>query len=105
MFDETFIHWAENKTDEHARDPVLRRRAAADQPRDHRLNNWFKSTFIRASQTENMAGDNVGWLNRIFSFAYYLRVPGKALKRRNRTLYYVVKWLIVIGLVYLIFFS
>ena len=32
MFDETYIHWAENKTDVDARDPVLRRRAAADQP-------------------------------------------------------------------------
>ena len=88
-----------------ARDPVLRRRAAADQPRDDRVNKWYKNTFIRASQTENIAGDHVGWLNRIFSLVYYLRVPGKALKQRYRALYYVVKWLLLIGLVYWIFFS
>ena len=32
MFDETFIHWAENKTGRDAAHPVLRRRAAADEP-------------------------------------------------------------------------
>jgi hypothetical protein len=35
---------------------------------------------------------------------YYLRVPGKALKHRFRGLYYVVKWALLIGLVYWIFF-
>ena len=44
----------------------------------------MERTFVRASQTENVPGDKVGLLNRIFGFAYYLRYPGKALKRRNK---------------------
>ncbi len=105
MFDETFIHWAENKTDQ----PRVILFCDVERPLTNRVitgfNKWYKNTFIRAAQTENMAGDHVGWLNRIFSVVYYLRVPGKALKKRNRTLYYVVKWLVVIGLVYAIFFT
>jgi len=104
MFDETFIHWAENKTDQtrvilfcDVERPLTSRVMTA-------INKWYKRTFIRASQTENIEGDRIGWLNRIFSVVYYLRVPGKALKRRSRKLYYTVKWLILIGLVYLIFF-
>ena len=81
MFDETFIHWAENKTDQ----PRVILFCDVERPLTSRVmtgfNKWYKNTFIRASQTENMAGDHIGWLNRIFSVVYYLRVPGKALKQ------------------------
>jgi beta-hydroxylase len=105
MFDETFLHWAENKTDQmrviffcDVERPLTSRVMT-------RINKWYKNTFISASQTENIAGDHVGWLNRLFSLVYYLRVPGKALKHRFRGLYYALKWLIVAGLVYWIFFT
>jgi beta-hydroxylase len=103
MFDETFIHWAENNTD------ITRVILFCDVERPltsrlmTRINHWYKNTFISASQTENIAGDKVGWLNRLFSLVYYLRVPGKSLKHRFRALYYVVKWLIVIGVAYWLF--
>ena len=104
MFDETFLHWAENKTDKmrviffcDVERPLTSRVMT-------RINRWYKNTFISASQTENIAGDHVGWLNRLFSMVYYLRVPGKALKHRFRGLYYALKWVLVIALVYWIFF-
>jgi len=102
MFDETYIHWAENKSD------VTRLILFCDVERPltsrimQKINHWFEATAIRASQTENSPGDQIGILNRIFSVAYYLRLPGKALKKKNKFLYYVVKWLIVIGLLYLL---
>ena len=102
IFDETFIHWAENKTDQ-TRVILF---ADVERPLTSRIvakvNHWYKNTVIRASQTENMEGDRVGLLNRIFSFAYYLRLPGKALKRKSRLAYYTVKWLLVGGLLYLL---
>jgi beta-hydroxylase len=102
IFDETFIHWAENKTDQ-TRVILF---ADVERPLTSRIvakvNHWYKNTVIRASQTENMEGDRVGLLNHIFSFAYYLRLPGKALKRKSRLAYYTVKWLLVGGLLYLI---
>jgi beta-hydroxylase len=99
MFDETYMHWAENKTD------TLRVILFADIERPltskimSTINHWFKNTVIRASETNNAEGDRVGVLNRIFGFAYYLRLPAKALKRKSKTLYYVLKWAILGGLV------
>ena len=59
---------------------------------------------MRASQTENAPGDKVGLLNRIFGIAYYVRLPAKALKARNKYLYYAGKWLLLGGIVYFVFF-
>ena len=104
MFDETFIHWAENRTD------VDRLILFADVERPlsirwlSKLNHWVEKTIVRATQTENVPGDKVGLLNRIFGFAYYVRMPGKWLKARNKYVYYALKWLILIGILYLVFF-
>ena len=98
IFDETFIHWAENKTD------TLRVILFCDVERPltsrvmAKINHWYEATVIRASQTENVAGDQVGVLNKLFGFAYYLRLPGKALKRKSKLAYYSVKWLVLGGL-------
>jgi len=104
MFDETFIHWAENRTD------VDRLILFADVERPlsirwlSKLNHWVEKTIVRATQTENVPGDKVGLLNRIFGFAYYVRMPGKWLKARNKYVYYALKWLILVGILYLVFF-
>jgi beta-hydroxylase len=102
VFDETYIHWAENKTDTmrvilfcDVERPLTNRFVA-------RINHWFKRTAIRASETENAPGDRVGALNRIFGLVYYLRVPGKMLKQKSRTLYRATKWILVAGLIYLL---
>ncbi|TMG81200.1 MAG: aspartyl/asparaginyl beta-hydroxylase domain-containing protein [Betaproteobacteria bacterium] len=100
IFDETFIHWAENKTDQ------LRVILFCDVERPltsrimSKINHWYESTVIRASQTENMEGDTVGALNKVFGFAYYLRLPAKALKRKSKWMYYTLKWLLLGGLLY-----
>ena len=102
VFDETFMHWAENKTDTTRLilfcdvERPLRSRSIAT------LNHWIKATAIRATQTENAPGEQIGALNRVFSFVYYLRLPGKALKKKSRFAYYAVKWLIIVGILYLL---
>jgi beta-hydroxylase len=103
MFDETYVHWAENKTDQMRVilfcdiERPLKSRILA------KINHWYKNTAIRASQTENEDGDPVGVLNRLFGVVYYLRMPGKWLKHRSRLAYRLVKWTLVGGLIYLIF--
>ena len=102
VFDETFIHWAENATD------TARVILFCDVERPltsrimSRINHWFEATAIRASQTENAPGEKIGVLNRIFSLAYYLRVPGKLLKQKSRLAYRATKWLLVAAIVYLL---
>jgi beta-hydroxylase len=103
MFDETFIHTAENRSDvtriilfcdveRPLRTPVMRA-----------LNHLVKTTVIRASQTENAPGDRVGVLNHIFNGAYRVRLIGKAIKRRSVVAHYTLKWLILGSLLYAIF--
>ena len=92
VFDETFIHWAENKTDQ----PRLILFCDIERPLTNRvmrtLNHWVELTWMRASQTDNAAGDHVGVLNRVFEVVYHARLLGKALKRKSELAYYAVKW-------------
>jgi beta-hydroxylase len=92
VFDETFIHWAENRTDQ----PRLILFCDIERPLTNRvmrtINHWVELTWMRASQTDNAVGDHVGILNRIFEVVYRLRLVGKALKRRSEIAYYAVKW-------------
>jgi len=103
MFDETFIHTAENRSD------VARIILFCDverpltNPLVRALNHFVKMTLIRASQTENAPGDRVGVLNHVFNAVYRVRLVGKAIKRKSRFAHYTLKWLILGGVLYLIF--
>lgn len=102
MFDETFIHTAENRSG------VARIILFCDVERPLRsrvigaLNHLVEKTLIRASQTENTPGDRVGVLNHVFNAVYRVRLVGKAIKRKSRVAHYTLKWLIFGGLLYLI---
>jgi beta-hydroxylase len=103
MFDETFIHHAENATDE--RRIVLF--CDIERPLYLAPMRWFNRVFARlvmtASATQNVEGEPVGGLNRFFFHAYKLRLAGKALKAKSRGAYYGLKWLAIAGLAWLIF--
>lgn len=104
MFDETFIHYAENKTD---RNRII---LFVDIKRPTRffLVDWINELFSRlvlsASATKNMPGDKVGFLNKIFGYAYQLRILGKKLKLFNIHLYYFLQYALYALLIYWIFF-
>ena len=104
LFDETFIHWAETRTDTDR----LILFCDVERPLRNRLltrfNHWVERTVVRATQTENAPGDKVGLLNRIFGWAYYVRLPGKALKRWNKYAYYAAKFVVMGAVVVLVFF-
>ena len=103
MFDETYIHTAENRSD------VARIILFCDVERPLRsrvvkwLNHVVEMTLIRASQTENAPGDRVGALNHLFNVLYRVRLVGKWIKKKSRVAHYTLKWLILGGLLYLIF--
>jgi beta-hydroxylase len=98
MFDETFIHYAENTTDKNRiilfcdiERPMKYRWAAA-------FNSWFSRTVMSAAGAPNDAGDKTGGINRLFTRIYKIRLRGKELKKRNRKRYYMEKWAIFGGL-------
>ncbi len=84
MFDETFIHCAENRTDQ----PRLILFCDIERPLTNRvmrtINHWVELTWMRASQTENAVGDNVGLLNRIFEVVYRARLARQGAEAQER---------------------
>lgn len=102
MFDETYIHTAENKTDE----PRVILFCDINRPLKYKwantINRWVCNTILKASSTKNITGEKVGILNKIFTKIYSLRAVARGFKKWNRKAYYVVKYLIFAGLIYLI---
>ena len=103
MFDETFIHTAENRSDVERIILFCDVERPLTNPLVRAINRFVKMTLIRASQTENAPGDRVGVLNHVFNAAYRVRLVGKAIKKRSRVAHYTLKWLILGGVLYLIF--
>jgi beta-hydroxylase len=103
LFDETFIHEAHNKTQE----PRIILFADVNRPMRSRLidglNRWISNTLLKASATQNNKSEKVGVLNRSFKRLYSLRTYSKRLKAWNRKVYYGLKHLLFLLLIYFIF--
>lgn len=103
MFDETFIHHAENTTG-HERVILF---CDIERPLYTAPMRWFNRLFARkvmaSASTQNTAGEQVGGLNRAFQCIYRVRLKTKALKARNRGVYYVGKWVLIAGVVWAMF--
>jgi beta-hydroxylase len=105
MFDETYIHYAENTTQMQrvilfcdVERPLKSRMVTA-------VNRWFARNVMKASATQNVEGESIGVLNRMFGGFYQIRTRAKQLKAWSRTTYYVLKWALLGGLFYLVFVS
>ncbi|HEU4664733.1 MAG TPA: lipid A hydroxylase LpxO [Dokdonella sp.] len=103
MFDETYIHRAENATG-HDRiilfcdieRPMRWRWAAA-------LNRFVARHFVAAASSPNTDADRTGGLNRAFGYFYKLRQPAKRLRAWNKHVYYVVKFGVLGALAWFVF--
>lgn len=103
MFDETFIHHAENTTDQ--RRVILF--CDIERPLHFAPMRWFNRVFARvvmtAAATQNVEGEPVGALNRFFYYAYQARLQAKKLKVSHRRVYYALKWLLIVGAIWWLF--
>jgi beta-hydroxylase len=104
MFDETYIHHAENKTDQNRIILFLDVKRPVNFFLVDFINEVFSRIVVAASATKNIKGDKVGFLNRIFSVVHRISLVGKKLKAFNRPLYKALQYGIYIGLIYWIFF-
>lgn len=104
LFDETYIHRAENETDQNRIilfcdfERPLRSTIAA------RINHFVSTKLVKATATQNLETDRVGILNRVFGYVYQIGLVGKRLKKANRKAYYLLKYAIILALLYVIFF-
>src|SRR5688572_297709 len=104
LFDETYIHYAENKTDKDrliffcdVERPMKSKVGVA-------LNQFFSWLILASAESPNLPSDRTGGLNKIFAYVYQIRLVGKKLKEYNKTLYYITKYALFGLIIYLLFF-
>ncbi len=105
VFDETFIHYAENTTQA---DRVILF-CDIERPLRYRwaqaVNRWFARNLLAAAASPNEVGDRTGGINRAFHYIYQVRLVGKRLKAWDKRAYYLVKWALFGGIAALIFLT
>ncbi len=104
MFDETYLHYAKNDTDQNRIVLFLDIKRPVNIPPINWINTIFSNVVMAASATKNRPGDKVGAVNKAFGFIHKIRAIGKKIKAWNRTFYYALQYAIYAGLIYLIFF-
>lgn len=104
LFDETFIHYAENKTD---KDRLILF-CDVERPMRNKVGKWLNSFFgwliLNSAESPNLPTDRTGGLNKAFRYVYQIRIVGKKLKAYNKPLYYLTKYSLFALIIYLIFF-
>jgi beta-hydroxylase len=100
MFDETYVHWAENKTDI-ARIILfcdIERPLKTDAMRA--VNRFIARQLGKATVTQNIEGERVGAINKFFAFFHQLEEWRKQLKVFSKPAYLLTKILLFILLLY-----
>ena len=103
VFDETYIHRAENQTDHQRVILFCDVERPLSNPVARALNRFIGKPLVRAAATQNVEGEKVGVLNKLFGYAYQFRLLGKRVKAWNRTAYYVLKWVLLGSLAFAVF--
>ena len=104
IFDETYIHYAANDTD------IDRIILFCDIERPVKTvfgrawNRFFGWFIMAAAVSPNMGTDKTGNINKAFKYVYSIRLLGKRIKAYNIKLYYVVKYLLLLIILYFAFF-
>lgn len=105
LFDETYIHSVKNDTDETRvilfcdvvrplHTPVIRG-----------INRFVTNHLVKITATQNVDTEKVGALNRVASYVFRLRDLFVKLKKVNKPLYVGTKYVLIAGLVYVIFIA
>ncbi|MGN6573350.1 MAG: aspartyl/asparaginyl beta-hydroxylase domain-containing protein [Pseudolabrys sp.] len=99
VFDETFIHWAENRTDT---DRIIFF-CDVERPMNNgvmrRINHAVNTHVVKISQSPNVEGEKVGGLNVVFSYLFELHDLSRKMKNWNRTAYYATKYTVMAALI------
>jgi beta-hydroxylase len=69
------------------------------------INRWVSHHIVKASATQNVEGEHVGVLNKVFGGLYEIHLASRRLKQWNRKVYYALKYALTIAVVGLIVVS
>ena len=104
VFDETYIHWAENTSVQTRTilfcdiERPLRYRWA------QRFNHWFSRVFMTAASSPNQDGDQTGLVNRLFHISWVMGQYRRRLKQWNRTVYQLLRIALIVAVIALIIY-
>lgn len=98
IFDETYLHYAENRSDRMRIILFCDIERPLTNPLVRAFNRFISHTLIRSAAAPNADGDRTGGLNRVFAHVQQVRLLGKRIKARSRLGYYLLKWLLFGGL-------
>ena len=98
MFDETYVHEAENGWNQTRLVLFCDVERPLAQPLAG-LNRWVTRHIMPATRTQNVEGEPIGGINRFYGRVANVVASGKALKARNRQLYYGLKTVVILTLV------
>ena len=100
MFDETYVHWARNESDQTRIILFADIERPLKDPVSRLLNRAFAFVAVAGAASRNLPDENLGLMNRLFTHIYAVRRFGMWLKQQNRKLYYVAKWTLFGALLY-----
>lgn len=103
LFDETYIHTAENQSGQDRIILFCDVERPLNNPLARALSWLVGRTLAAGSASRNRPGEPLGALNHGFKYVYALRIGGKRLKAYNRRLYYTLKYLLLAALLAWIF--
>jgi beta-hydroxylase len=103
IFDETFIHWAENTS---GQDRVI---LFCDIERPLRfgmggINRWLGRTMMTAAASPNETGDQTGLVSKLFRISFVMGQYRRRYKAWNKTAYKATKLLLVVALAALVYY-
>jgi len=98
VFDETYLHWAINNTDQtriilmcDIERPMKYRWTAA-------VNRWFARVVLTAASSPNETGDQTGGISKVFRFFWSAGQYRRKLKNFSKPLYLLVKFSLILAL-------
>ena len=98
IFDETYLHYAENQSDQMRIILFCDIERPLNNPIARALNRFISHTLIRAAAAPNSDTDKTGGINKAFAYVQKVRLLGKRIKARSRFAYYGIQWLVFGGL-------
>jgi beta-hydroxylase len=97
IFDETFIHWAQNGTEENR----IILFCDVERPLRYRwtqaINRWLGKTIVTAAASPNETGDQTGRINKLFRFVWLAGQYRRRFKKWNRTVYKITKFGLIVA--------
>lgn len=108
MFDETFIHAAENKTDQNRIILFCDIERPLHTPILRGLNRLMSRYVISGGASQNLPGDPVGAINRFYAkvvtpASSRLDNLARRMKKKNRTLFRLAKYALIAAILYALF--